>query len=113
MECVCVCVCVCACVRACARARALQHGAVGGEDPESSGPASEGCQRLLWPLREDLSTARQEEEIPDQGDSHSHDSLTQTVFTPRKENKKIPQTFHYQVRQFPAPHGGIITVSLM
>ena len=76
----CVCVCVCVCV--------LQYGAAGGEDPESSGPASEGCQRLLWPIREDLPTARQEEEIPDQGDSHSHDSLTQTVFTPRKENKK-------------------------
>lgn len=48
-----------------------QYGAAGGEDPESSGPAGEGRQRLLRPVREDLPTARQEEEIPDQGDSHS------------------------------------------
>ena len=46
---------------------ASQHGAAGGEDPEGVGPAGEGRQRLLRPLREDLPTAGQEEEIPDKG----------------------------------------------
>ena len=53
---------------------ASQHGAVGGEDPQSFGPASEGRQRLLRPVRQDLPTARQEEEIPDQGASHSQNT---------------------------------------
>lgn len=61
----------------------LQHRAAGGEDPESFGPASEGRQRLLWPLREDLPTARQEEEIPDQGASHSQNT-THLTFPQRK-----------------------------
>lgn len=48
-----------------------QHGAAGGEDPESSGPAGEGRQRLLRPVCEDLPAARQEEEVPDEGDPRS------------------------------------------
>lgn len=73
-----------------------QYRAVGGEDLESSGPASEGCQWLLWPLCEDLPTARQEEEIPDQGESlfdHTHLYLLRqtTVLTLWKQtNKKNP-----------------------
>lgn len=44
-----------------------QYGAAGGEDPESSGPASQRRQRFLGPVREDLPAARQEEEVSDQG----------------------------------------------